>query len=125
MRPAQASAYVLGPYEGKAAGAIGALISKQRMETMGNATIQQEENVTKNYLPLKPVSYRDLTAKQKVENGPWSERVKGQVYMKLQIAGGNMATNNVMQIRVMPPPTANARNAEPGPNRRTDARFIR
>jgi hypothetical protein len=35
------------------------------METMGNATIQQEENVTKNYLPLKPVSYRDLTAKQK------------------------------------------------------------
>ena len=32
---------------------------------MGNATISQEENVTKNYLPLKPVSYRDLTAKQK------------------------------------------------------------
>jgi hypothetical protein len=46
----------------------------------------------------------------KVENGPWTERVKGQVYMKLQIAGGNMATNNVMQIRVMPPPTVNAQN---------------
>ena len=44
----------------------------------------------------------------KVENGPWTERVKGQVYMKLLIAGGNMATNNVMQIRVMPPPTVNA-----------------
>jgi uncharacterized protein YaiE (UPF0345 family) len=29
--------------------------------------------------------------------------------MKLLIAGGNMATNNVMQIRVMPSPTANAR----------------
>ena len=45
----------------------------------------------------------------KVENGPWTERVTGQVYMKLLIAGGNMATNNVMQIRVMPSPTANAR----------------
>jgi hypothetical protein len=44
----------------------------------------------------------------KAETGPWTERVAGQVYMKLLIAGGNMATNNVMQIRVMPSPTANA-----------------
>lgn len=44
----------------------------------------------------------------KVESGPWTERVAGQVYMKLQIVGGNMASNNVMQIRVMPSPTANA-----------------
>jgi hypothetical protein len=36
--------------------------------------------------------------------------------MKLLIAGGNMATNNVMQIRIMPPPTANASNANPLPN---------
>jgi hypothetical protein len=50
----------------------------------------------------------------KAENGPWTERVKGQVYMKLLIAGGNMTTTNVMQIRVMPPPTVNARNAGPG-----------
>jgi hypothetical protein len=55
----------------------------------------------------------------KAETGPWTERVKGQVYMKLLIAGGNMATNNVMQIRIMPPPTANASNA-PG-----SARLIR
>ena len=47
----------------------------------------------------------------KAENGPWTERVKGQVYMKLLIAGGNMTTTNVMQIRVMPSPTANASNA--------------
>ncbi|MGO9325538.1 MAG: hypothetical protein ACLP07_13345 [Terracidiphilus sp.] len=46
----------------------------------------------------------------KAENGPWTERVKGQVYMKLLIAGGNMAANNVLQIRIMPPPTANASN---------------
>jgi hypothetical protein len=45
----------------------------------------------------------------KAENGPWTERVAGQVYMKLLIAGGNMTTTNVMQIRVMPSPTANAR----------------
>ena len=54
-----------------------------------------------------------------VENGPWTERVKGQVYMKLLIAGGNMTTSNVMQIRVMPLPTANASNT-PG-----TARLIR
>jgi len=52
----------------------------------------------------------------KAENGPWTERVKGQVYMKLLIAGGNMATNNVMQIRVMPPPTTNARDAGSQPH---------
>jgi hypothetical protein len=55
----------------------------------------------------------------KAENGPWTERVKGQVYMKLLIAGGNMATNNVMQIRIMPPPTTNA-TGTPG-----SARLIR
>jgi hypothetical protein len=50
----------------------------------------------------------------KTEDGPWTERVKGQVYMKLLIAGGNMAANNVMQIRVMPSPTVNAQ--DPGRN---------
>jgi hypothetical protein len=53
--------------------------------------------------------YTPVTA----ENGPWTERVKGQVYMKLLIAGGNMAANNVMQIRVMPPPPTTSRNADP------------
>jgi hypothetical protein len=42
----------------------------------------------------------------KAETGPWTERVKDQVYMKLLIAGGNMNTNNVMQIRILPSPTA-------------------
>jgi len=51
----------------------------------------------------------------KAENGPWTERVKGQVYMKLLIAGGNMASNNVMQIRVMPPPATTASNRGNGP----------
>ncbi len=52
----------------------------------------------------------------KAENGPWTERVVGQVYMKLLIAGGNMATNNIMQIRVMPSPITNARNMSNGPH---------
>jgi len=52
----------------------------------------------------------------KAENGPWTERVKGQVYMKLLIAGGNMTTTNVMQIRVMPPPSVNARNNGSNPH---------
>ena len=46
----------------------------------------------------------------KAETGPWTERIKDQVYMKLLIAGGNMNTNNVMQIRILPSPTANASN---------------
>ena len=43
----------------------------------------------------------------KAEDGPWTERMPG-VYMKLLINGGNMATNNVMQIRVMPTTAAHA-----------------
>ena len=42
--------------------------------------------------------------------------MKGQVYMKLLIAGGNMASNNVMQIRVMPPPATTAGNTARGPH---------
>lgn len=52
----------------------------------------------------------------KAENGPWTERVKGQVYMKLLIAGGNMATNNVLQIRIMPPSVQNAQSRFNGPH---------
>jgi hypothetical protein len=55
----------------------------------------------------------------KAETGPWTERVTGQVYMKLLIAGGNMNTNNVMQIRILPSPTANASNT------RGNARLVR
>ena len=55
----------------------------------------------------------------KAETGPWTERVKDQVYMKLLIAGGNMNTNNVMQIRILPSPTANASNI------RSNARLVR
>jgi FecR protein len=54
----------------------------------------------------------------KAETGPWTERVKDQVYMKLLIAGGNMNTNNVMQIRILPSPTANASNI------RSNARLV-
>jgi hypothetical protein len=52
----------------------------------------------------------------KAESGPWTERIQNQVYMKLLIAGGNMNTNNIMQIRVLPPPTANARVQSHGPH---------
>jgi hypothetical protein len=47
----------------------------------------------------------------KAEDGPWTERVPNQVYMKLLIQGGNMNTNNVVQIRVMP--TASSTNGAP------------
>jgi len=38
----------------------------------------------------------------KLEDGPWTERIKGVAYMKLKIVGGNMVNNNVMQIRILP-----------------------
>jgi len=38
----------------------------------------------------------------KAEDGPWTERIKGVAYMKLTIVGGNGATNNMMQIRILP-----------------------
>jgi len=44
----------------------------------------------------------------KAEEGPWTERIPGVAYMRLQIVGGNMATNNVMEIRIMPQPGTTA-----------------
>jgi hypothetical protein len=199
--PGAGVAYVLGPYEGKAAGAIGALIWRGTVQYHINPnslqavswTIQSgltyaqmpktyqaivdqvipdyKSEITADFIANLEITYNNaartaklppldsilvklgkpgelaLTAELqrailtsqntndqlreqtlfqgqqsglytpvKAETGPWTERVKGQVYMKLLIAGGNMATNNVMQIRIMPSPTANARNAGPFPN---------
>ncbi len=195
-QPGAGTAYVLGPYEGKAAGAIGALIWRgteqyninpnslqavswaiqsgltygqmpksyqaivdqvipgHKTEITGDFVTNLENTYnslakTVNLPPLDTVlakmggpgqlaldaerQRRILTAQNtsdelkqqtlfqgqesgiyapvKAESGPWSVRVPGQVYMKLLIAGGNMATNNVMQIRVMPSPATTARNA--------------
>jgi len=45
----------------------------------------------------------------RAEEGPWTERIPGRVYMRLQIFGGNMAANNVMEIRVLPAALTTAR----------------
>lgn len=196
--PGAGVAYVLGPYEGKAAGAIGALIWRGTVQYHVNpgslqavswaiqagltyaqmpktyqAIIDQvipdyKSEITADFIANLEIAYnnsartaklppldtilaklgkpgelalsaerqrailtRQNTSDQlreqtlfqgqqsglytpvKAETGPWTERVKGQVYMKLLIAGGNMSTNNVMQIRVMPQPTVNARSAAP------------
>jgi hypothetical protein len=199
-QPGAGIAYVLGPYEGKAAGAIGALIWRgtvqygiapqslqgvswaiqsgltyDQMPKSYQAIVDQvipdfKSEITGDFVTNLENTYNDLakaaslppldtmlgklggpgqlaldaerqrqiltaqnTSDQikeqtlfqgqesgiyspvKAENGPWTERVAGQVYMKLLIAGGNMATNNVMQIRVIPAPTANARVETGGP----------
>ena len=193
--PGAGVAYVLGPYEGKAAGAIGALIwsgtvqyhinpnslqavswtiqsglTYSQMPKTYQAIVDQvipdfKSEITSDFIVNLETTYNDaaktaqlppldtmltkmgapgqlaldaerqraiLTAQNsndqlreqtlfqgqesgiytpvKAEAGPWTERVKDQVYMKLLIAGGNMNTNNVMQIRILPPPTANASN---------------
>ena len=38
----------------------------------------------------------------KAEDGPWTERIPGVAYLRYQIVGGNMARNNIMQIRILP-----------------------
>jgi hypothetical protein len=200
-QPGAGVAYVLGPYEGKAAGAIGALIWRgteqygiapqslqavswaiqsgltyNQMPKSYQAIVDQvipdlKNQITGDFVANLESTYNDLakTAKLppldtilaklgapgrlaldaerqrqiltsqntsdelkqqtlfqgqesgvytpvKAETGPWTERIKGQVYMKLLIAGGNMASNNVMQIRVMPPPATTAENSPRGPH---------
>jgi len=39
----------------------------------------------------------------KAEEGPWTERIPGVAYMRFKIRGGNMAGNNVMEIRILGP----------------------
>jgi hypothetical protein len=38
----------------------------------------------------------------RAEEGPWTEKISGVAYLRYQIVGGNMARNNVMQIRILP-----------------------
>jgi hypothetical protein len=200
-QPGAGTAYVLGPYEGKAAGAIGALIwrgTEQYNIAAGNlqavswaiqsgltydqmpktyqAIVDQvipdfKSEITGDFVTNLENTYSSLAQAAKLppldtilgklgepgqlaldaekqrqiltaqntsdelkqqtlfqgqesgiytpvsaENGPWTEFVKGQVYLKVLVAGGNMATNNVMQIRVMPAPAALAGNAPAGPH---------
>lgn len=38
----------------------------------------------------------------KAEEGPWTARIPGVAYMRFKIVGGNMASDNVMEIRILP-----------------------
>lgn len=186
-RPGAGVAYVLGPLEGKAAGAIGALywrgtvqyhIAPQQLLTVGWAIqsgltyaqmpktyeaiidqvipdlknelngdfFQSLENTYQTYaktLSLPPLDQvlakmgepgqlalsaerqraillaqdtndqlKDQTLFQgqesgiytpvKAESGPWTERIPGVAYIKLNIVGGNLANNNQLLIRILP-----------------------
>ena len=37
----------------------------------------------------------------RAEEGPWTERIPGVAYLRYKIVGGNMARNNVMEIRIL------------------------
>jgi len=61
----------------------------------------------------------------KAEVGPWTERIPGVAYMRLQIEGGNLQSNNVMQIRIMPSAgSATARNNPAGGGAHFRARVV-
>src|SRR6266567_1963063 len=47
----------------------------------------------------------------KSEEGPWTERIPGVAYIRFKINGGNLAANNVMEIRILPRRGALADNA--------------
>jgi hypothetical protein len=38
----------------------------------------------------------------RAEEGPWTERIPGVAYLRYKIVGGNLATNNLMEIRILP-----------------------
>ena len=38
----------------------------------------------------------------RAEEGPWTERIPGVAYLRYKIVGGNLAANNVMEIRILP-----------------------
>ena len=40
----------------------------------------------------------------KAADGPWTERIPGVAYVRYRVVGGNMATNNEIQLRILPPP---------------------
>lgn len=50
----------------------------------------------------------------KAQEGPWTVRIPNVAYMRLKIVGGNMASNNTMEIRVLPnAATRTVRNLPP------------
>jgi len=50
----------------------------------------------------------------KTEDGPWTERIPGVAYLRFVINGGNMARDNIMQVRILPQAgNAAARTANP------------
>jgi len=48
----------------------------------------------------------------RAEEGPWTERISGVAYVRFKIAGGNLATNNVMEIRILPQGAPAAKRAQ-------------
>jgi hypothetical protein len=51
----------------------------------------------------------------KAEEGPWTERIPHVAYVRYKIIGGNYQTNNILEIRILPPdPTRTARTAGVG-----------
>ena len=40
----------------------------------------------------------------KAADGPWTERIPGVAYVRYRVGGGNMAANNEIQLRILPPP---------------------
>jgi len=58
----------------------------------------------------------------KAIDGPWTERIPGVAYLRYKIVGGNMAGNNIMEVRILPQTGAVAANAQPP--RLVNARFV-
>lgn len=47
----------------------------------------------------------------KSEEGPWTEKIPGVAYIRFKIVGGNLATNNLMEVRILPRGRALAESA--------------
>ena len=58
----------------------------------------------------------------KAIDGPWTERIPGVAYLRYKIIGGNMAGNNIMELRILP--QAGAVAASTVRPHLVDARFV-
>ena len=55
-------------------------------------------------------------------DGPWTERIPGVAYLRYKIIGGNMAANNIMEVRILPQSGTVAANSQAP--RLINARFV-
>jgi len=86
------------------------LSAKQQREALMAQGESDEVKEQKLFAGQESGVYAPVSA----EEGPWTERIPGVAYMRYKIEGGNLASNNVMEIRIMGDGAPAAQAGRPG-----------